>query len=139
MSTNLTQDTIKKIVTNPEVLEHLIKLQKKLKLDFAKHSDQYPEGLVEAVQESPNTTTWVKNVVIPKIHAGDEGLNDVLLEIEKEKNTLLSATKMQIVLDILESLPESLSALKEGVEEGEYDLEENIKNFEQEIPFKNLH
>lgn len=143
MSQHLTSTMIKEIITDPEVITHLISLQKKLKKEFSlinkKNPESCPNEMIDAIQESPNTTQWVKNIVIPKIYNGDEGLEEILIEIEKEKNIILSATRMQIVLDILQSLPDNLNALKEGIEEGEYNMEENIDNFEHSITYKIYH
>lgn len=139
MSENITQEKMQEIVTNQTVFSHLIKLQKKLQKEFKENIEKYSDEVVEAIQQSPKTNNWIKHNVIPKIYEGNEGLNDVLLEIEEEKNLLLGAAKLQLVIDLLSTMDESLDDIKEGVEEGDYNLEDGLKSFEEQVIFKTLH
>ena len=139
MNGKITRSNIKEIVSNPLVLHHLFKLHEEYKRSVANDIENYSEELIVAIQESPNTTSWIKNTVIPNLYEGDEGLDEILNGIEKEENMILSATKMQIVLDILGNLSGSLNDLKESVESGDNNVEENMKNFDKDIPFKVFH
>lgn len=134
--------SIRKVIKNNQVFNHLLKLQTHLKKEFdAKNKiEQYSEELIEALHQSPKTTIWVRDVVIPKIYDGDEGLDEILNDIENEHNIVLGATKMEIILDILSSFSESLDDIQLATEQGEHNLTENIRIFEEEnMPFKTLH
>ena len=139
MPKELTHESIQTIVTNSNVFYHLINLQKELKKSYDINPNSEKELIAEAIQESPITNEWIKNIVIPQIHSGDEGLEKILLEIENEKNLLLGATRLQIVLDMLKTFEEPLKDIQQGVEEGEYDITEGIRLFEEEALFKTLH
>lgn len=134
--------TIRKVIKNNQVFNHLLKLQTKLKKEFDDQNkiEPYSEELIEALHQSPKTTLWVRDVVIPKIYDGDEGLDEILCDIEGENNIILGATKMEIILDILSSFSETLDDIQIATEQGEHNLSENIRIFEEEnMPFKTLH
>lgn len=130
---------IQKIVTNQNVLRHLLHLTDKLKKEFNENIEKYPDELVEAMQESPKTANWLKKEVVPRFYEGNEGLNDILLEIEKETDILVSATKLQLVIEMLSTMDESLDVIKNGVEDGQYSIEDGLKNFDEQVEFKVLH
>jgi hypothetical protein len=131
---------IEKVVTNPHVFHHLMELQKKIKVEFTKNQKDFPPEMFSAIQESPNTTQWIKDIVLPGIYDGDEGLDQILFNIENEKNIFLGATKMQMLLNILDTLEEPLANIKEASDEGKFSLSDNLRNYEEEKrPFKTLH
>lgn len=134
------KDSIKEIVTNQYVLNHLFTLRNKVNREFYKSHKALDPEVILAIKESPYTTQWIKDIVLPGIYQGDEGLDDVLNDIENESNICLSSLKIEIVLNILSSLDEPLTVIKEANEEGEYSLEKNLINYENEKrPFKTVH
>lgn len=128
------------IVTSKNVIEHLFKLQSQLKKKIEKNPTVFPIEILLAIQESPKTTLWIKDVVLPEMYNGDEGLDNILSNIETETNAFLGNVKMEIVLGILSTLEESLDYIKDATEEGEYSLEQMVMTYEEEKrPFKTIH
>lgn len=132
-------DKINMVVRNNVILQQLTSLRDHLKQEVLFNSSMYSEHMVKAIQESPNVNEWVKNQVIPKFYEGDEGLKDILEQIEKEKFLLISATKLQIVIEMLYALEKSLEEIKEETEEGKYSIEENVKFFDETVEFRTYH
>ena len=131
---------INNVVTNNNVLEHLLKLQSQLQKRIENNPIIFPEEVLVAIQESPKTTQWIKEVVLPGIYNGNEGLNGILSNIETETNAFIGNVKMEIVLSILSTLEESLDYIKDANEEGEYSLEQSVQVYEEEKrPFKTIH
>lgn len=129
-----------KIITNENVFNHLLNLQTQLKTEFLKRKADFPIEMFNAVQESPKTTQWVKDMVLPRLYEGDEGLDMILYEIEDEPNLFLSATKMQMVLNILGTIEEPLANIKEATEQGEYSVKESLEAYENEQRlYKTIH
>lgn len=132
--------SIHDVVTNNKVLEHLVKLQSQLQKKIESNPTVFPEEILVAIQESPKTTQWIKEIVLPGIYNGNEGLNTILSNIETESNAFIGNVKMEIVLSILGTLEESLDYIKDANEEGEYSLEQSIRVYEEEKrPFKTIH
>lgn len=132
-------DKINMVVRNNVILQQLTSLRDNLRQEVLFNSSIYSEHMVKAIQESPNVNEWVKNQVIPKFYEGDEGLKDILEQIEKEKFLLISATKLQIVIEMLYALEKSLEEIKEETEEGKYSIEENVKFFDETVEFRTYH
>lgn len=130
---------IKEIVTDSIVFNHLLTLQNKLNYEFTISQYHITQELLDALTESPNTTQWIKDVVLPGIYEGDDGLNNILNNIEDECHLILRGAKMKIIMDILHTLEEPLYKMKEGFEMGQYSLENNLKIYEDKRPFKTLH
>lgn len=131
---------INEVVTNNNVLENLIKLQSQLQKKIESNPTVFSEDVLVAIQESPKTTQWIKDIVLPGIYNGNEGLNNILSNIETENNAFIGNVKMEIVLSILSTLEESLDYIKYANEEGEYSLEQSMQVYEDEKrPFKTIH
>jgi tRNA pseudouridine-54 N-methylase len=134
------EKTMEDIIMDKNVLNHLFILGQKLKEEYHEKNTEYSAEAFEALKDSPITTQWIKEVVLPGIYNGDEGLDSILNNIENEKNILLGASRMQIVLEVLKELNEPLFKIQEANENGEYSLEQNLKKYEQDKRiFKMLH
>lgn len=138
--TNNQPTSMRDIVTNQYVFNHLVKLQSHIKSGFTKKKHIYNDEIMMAVSESPITTAWIKDIVIPKLYDGDEGLEEILDDIELQDEIAVSATRMQLLLQLLSSLPYSLNELREGTEQGYFNVEHNMDVFEDtQREFKFLH
>ena len=132
-------DKINMIVSDNLILQQLDSLRNSLREEVLFNSAAYSENIIKAIQESPNVNEWVKREVIPKFYEGDEGLKEILEQIKDEKFLLISATKLQIVIEMLYALEKSLEEIKTETEEGKYSIEDNIKFYDETVEFRTYH
>lgn len=119
---------VDKAITSPEVYSYLLRLGQK-------HEEIIESGIItdeilKSMVHSPRTQKWISEMVLPQLFNGDDGLETILKDIEREKNNTIGATKYRILMAILnDEIQESLETIKDGVLEGDIDPDKFVEVF----------
>jgi hypothetical protein len=129
------KETINNDISNEEVRKHIIDVGRKYASTI--QSLNGDTTIIESIFESPKTKKWMTETVFPELFInGENGLNKILIDVEKEENSLLGASKFHILINVVANLPFSLNVLQDGYEEGNFKLEETLRHYENNVKIR---
>lgn len=126
------KEAINNEISDNDIKNHIITIGKKYAP--AIQSLNGDTTMLESIFESPKTKLWMTEIVFPELFKnGEEGLENILNDVENEENSLLGASKFHILINVVANLPFSLNALQDGYEEGNFKLEETLRHYENNV------